>query len=314
MRFSVIIPLYNKGPYIKKALNSVISQTFSDFELILVDDGSTDDSLGIAKRVLEGCKVRHLLRQQENAGASTARNKGVAISHGEYICFLDADDWWHPRFLERMNWFIDEYPEAKAYGSNYFYVKNNRQKICVTTAKTGYINYCQVYANELKMPLWTGATCISRAIFDKMEGFKPNLKLGEDFDLWIRIALRYRVAFLNEPLSYYYQDSDATWRMVGKLYDPSVHMLWNLDYLEDEEKKNLDYKRLIDNLHTYNLLPYYLSKEYRNSAKKELAKVDWEKQPKKTRIIYSLPVSLIKCRMVIMKCGSLVKQSIIKHL
>ena len=111
MRFSVIIPLYNKGPYLSKALASVIAQTFRDFELIVVDDGSTDDSFKVAQFVLKDAEVKHQLIRQVNAGVSTARNNGVMAASGDYICFLDADDWWGPSFLERMDWLILEYPD-----------------------------------------------------------------------------------------------------------------------------------------------------------------------------------------------------------
>ena len=103
MRFSVIIPLYNKAPYVNKALESVLSQTFRDFELIVVDDGSTDESLAIAQSVLDKCDLPHRLIHQDNTGVSTARNNGVAVAQGDFVCFLDADDWWAPTFLERMD-------------------------------------------------------------------------------------------------------------------------------------------------------------------------------------------------------------------
>ncbi len=290
-----------------------MAQTFRDFELVVVDDGSTDDSFQVAQSVLKNTDVKHQLIHQENAGVSMARNNGVKAASGDYICFLDADDWWAPSFLERMDWLIQEYPDAGIYGTNYYVVKNGRQKICVTTAKTGHINYCHAYAEKLQMPLWTGAVSIPRSVFCETGGFKPHLKLGEDFDLWIRIALSHKVAFLDEPLSYYFQDSDPVWRGTGHLTDPKVHMLWNLDYLSEEEKKNPDYKQLIDNLRTYSLLPYYLSDRYRKDAKQELAKVDWKKQPRKTRSLYRYPVWLLKLRRRFLKTGSRIKQRLIRH-
>ena len=314
MRFSVIIPLYNKAPYVSKALESVLEQSFKDFEIIVIDDGSTDDSFAKAKGVMDGTPIKHQLIHQENAGVSTARNNGVAASSGEFICFLDADDWWAPTFLERMDWLIDSYPEAGIYGTNYYYVKNGRERVCVKGAETGYINYCRVYAEGLSMPLWTGAVSVPRWSFDEMGGFRPNLKLGEDFDLWIRIALKYKVAFLNEPRSFYFQDSDITWRLIGKLHDPSSHMLWNLDYLSDAERENSDYKQLIDNLRVYSLLPYYLSNQYRDKAKTELSKVDWDRQPAKTRSLYRMPVFFLKGRNSFRKFGSRIKQWLIGHL
>lgn len=313
MRFSVIIPLYNKGLYISKALASVLEQTFRDFELIVVDDGSADDSFQVAQSVLENSDVKHQVIHQKNAGVSTARNNGVLAASGDYICFLDADDWWAPSFLERMDWLIHEYPDAGIYGTNYYVVKNGRQRICVTTAQTGYINYCRAYAEKLQMPLTSISVAIPKDVFQSSGGFKPYLKLGEDFDLWIRIALSHKVAFLDEPLAYYFQDSNPTWRGTGHLTDPKVHMLWNLDYLSEEEKKNPDYKQLIDNLRTYSLLPYYLSDQYRKYAKPELAKVDWKKQPRKTRSLYRYPVWLLKLRRRFLKTGSRIKQRLISH-
>ena len=314
MKFSVIIPLFNKGPYISKALASVIAQTFRDFELIVVDDGSTDDSFTVAQSLLENADVKHLLIRQENAGVSMARNNGVMVASGDYICFLDADDWWAPSFLERMDWLIHEYPDAGIYGTNYYVVKNGRQRICVTTAKTGFINYCRSYAEKLQMPLTSISVAIPKVVFHFFGGFKPQLKLGEDFDLWIRIALAHKVVFLDEPLAYYFQDSNPVWRGTGHLTNPKVHMLWNLDYLSEEEKKNPDYKQLIDNLRTYSLLPYYLANQYRECAKQELSKVDWKKQPRQTRSLYRYPVWLLKLRRRFLKTGSRIKQRIVSHL
>ena len=312
MRFSVVIPLYNKAPYVRKALQSVFDQTFRDFELIVVDDGSKDDSLARAKESLEGSSIDHQLIHQDNAGVSTARNNGVAASHGDFICFLDADDWWEPTFLERMDWLIKEYPDAGIYGVNYYIISRGKQRVALHIPSTGYINYCDCY-RKLQMPLTSISVAIPVDVFRSMGGFKPHLKLGEDFDLWIRIALTKKVAYLDEPLAYYFQDSNPVWRGTGHLTAPEAHMLWNLDYLEPEEQTNPDYKRLIDELRTYGLLSYYLSDKYRESAKSELAKIDWKKQPRSVRVRFKLPVPVLKYRRTLKKYGSRIKQRIIKH-
>ena len=163
------------------------------------------------------------------------------------------------------------------------------------------------------MPLTSITVAMSRTIFDEMGGFKPYLKLGEDFDLWIRIALKHKVVFLNKPLSSYNQDVDVTYRGTHHLRNPKEHMLWNLGYLEPEEKVNPDYKQLIDNLRTYGLLPYLLTKQYQSDARQELAKVNWERQPIKTQRLYRMPVIYLKARMNFLKLGSMVKQFFIKH-
>ena len=313
MRFSVIIPLYNKAPYVAKAIQSVLAQTFSDYELIVVDDGSKDDSAAIASQIIEGrqnCRLIH----QDNMGVSMARNNGVAASHGDYLCFLDADDWWEPTFLEEMSQLIEEFPEAGIYGVNYTIVNETKHKTRVAQIgveegfEKGYINYCQAYAKTMYMPLWTGAVCIPQTIFEEMEGFPQGIKLGEDFLLWIHIALKYKVAFLNKPLAYYNQDVDIANRGVGHLHKPQEHMLWNLADLESLEQSNVDYKQLIDNLRTYSLMVYLLDKQYRDDARNELAKVDWSKQPGRTVRLYKKPLWILGFRQIYLRLGSRIKQ------
>ncbi len=320
MRFSVIIPLYNKAPYIEKALRSVIAQTFTDYELIVVDDGSTDDSAINAERVLSGSSIPFQLIRQENAGVSMARNNGVALSRGDYLCFLDADDWWNPSFLQEISNLIGEFPDAGIYGTSYTIVNESKHKTRIAPIalepgfEKGYINYCQVYAKTLAMPLTSISVAIPRAVFDEMQGFPKGIKLGEDFLLWIKIALKHKVAFLNKALAYYNQDSNPEWRGVGHLTAPESHMLWNLQFLEEEERRNPDYKLLVDSFRTYSLLPYYLSYNYRNAARHELSKIDWTRQPKRIRILYNTPICLLKLRQMVLRVGSIIKQTVREHL
>lgn len=316
MRFSVIIPLYNKAQYVSKAIGSVLSQTFTDYELVIVDDGSKDNSAEIAQQAIQSHAHCRLIRQ-ENAGVSMARNNGVASSKGDYLCFLDADDWWETTFLEEMNKLIDDFPDAGIYGTNYTIVNETKHKTRIASIGVeegfvkGYINYCQVYAKTMYMPLWTGAVCIPRNIFEEMHGFPRGIKLGEDFMLWIRIALNQKVVFFNKPLSYYNQDVDVANRGVGRMHPPQEHMLWNLGFLLKEERTNPDCKQLVDNLRTSGLLPYFLSKEYHDDAKKELGKVDWNKQPIKKRFQYKQPLWMLQIASMITEIGSKIKKLLI---
>ena len=316
MRFSVIIPLYNIAPYVAKAIESVLAQTFMDYELIIVDDGSKDNSEEIAFQSISGHGNCRLLKQ-ENAGVSMARNNGVAASSGDFLCFLDADDWWEPTFLEEMAELTEEFPDAGIYGTNYTIVNETSRRTRVATVgvetgfERGYINYCKVYARTMYMPLWTGAVCMPRMVFDEMGGFPKNIKLGEDFLLWIRVALKYKVAFMNKSLAYYNQDVDAVNRGVNKLYRPQEHMLWNVGFLSEEEKNNPDYKQLIDNLRTRGLLPYYLAKDYHEVARKELEKVDWSRQSEKVRKEYQRPRLMLQLKNSVVKIGANAKQKLI---
>lgn len=308
--FSVIVPLYNKAPYVGKTLRSILGQTFADFELIIIDNGSTDGSSEIVA-AFSDARMR-VYRLEENVGVSNARNKGVSLSTAPYITFLDADDWWEPTFLEEMAGLIERHPDAGIYGTSYWIVKNGHRRLAPIGVEEGFtegeINYCQVYAKTLCMPLTSITVAIPRKVFDESTGFKPHLKLGEDFDLWIRIALKHKTVFLNKPLSNYNQDVDVTYRGTHHLRDPKEHMLWNLDYLEGEEKTNPDYKQLIDNLRTYNLQNYLLDKRYREAARQELAKVDWNHQPDQTRRLYQQPIWMLRLRQYLLKTGSRIKQ------
>jgi len=309
-RFSVIIPLYNKAPYVGKTVESVLGQTFGDYELIIVDNGSNDGSHEIVAAFTDHRIT--IVRLEENVGVSNARNKGVAMATAPFVTFLDADDWWEPTFLEEMAGLIDRHPDAGIYGTGYYIVKNGKKRLAPIGVDEGFeegeINYCAVYAKTLCMPLTSITVAMPKAVFDETGGFKPHLKLGEDFDLWIRIALKHKTVFLNKPLSNYNQDVDVTYRGTHNLRDPKEHMLWNLGYLEPEEKTNADYKQLIDNLRTYSLLPYLLTKQYRSAARQELAKVDWSRQPANTARLYRLPVGILRLRRFALLTGVKIKK------
>jgi glycosyltransferase involved in cell wall biosynthesis len=315
-RFSVIVPLYNKAPYVKKALESICAQTYKDFECIIVDDGSTDNSLAVVKEFVERFKIldfRFKILNQENAGVAVARNNGVAKSNGEYVCFLDADDWWEANYLEEMNRLIREYPEAGLYGCDYYYVKNGEKKIFPKNVER-YIDYCKVYTQCGVMPIHPNGAIIPRKVFDEIGGFDPSIKMGEDFILFMQIVLKYKVAFLNKQLVTFNQDADPTWRAITKLHKPEHHMLWHVSQWESQEKTNASYKAMIDMLRVKSLLPYWLSKEYHEAAADELKKVDWSKQPKAIVRQYKMPIALLKAKKSFLQIGSYIKQKIKKIL
>lgn len=311
------MPLYNKAPYVRKAVESVVGQTRRDWELIVVDDGSTDGGGDIVTAIAD---PRIRLVRQENAGVSAARNRGVALSgeaafRSPYICFLDADDWWEPTFLEEMAALIERYPDAGIYGTSYWIVKNGRKRLAPIGVEEGFaegeINYCQVYARTLCMPLTSITVCIPRRVFDETGGFPLGITLGEDFLLWLRIAINHKTVLLNTPLANYNQDVDVAHRGTHHLHPPERHMLWQLGEYEPLEKSSPAYKQLIDNLRTYSLMNYLLDRRYRNAARTELAKVDWSLQPAKTRKLYKQPVWILKKRVQILTLGSYIKQRLI---
>jgi glycosyltransferase involved in cell wall biosynthesis len=196
---SVVIPLYNKGRYIARALNSVLSQTLQDFEIIVVDDGSTDDGATIVR---EFGDPRIRLIRQENQGVSAARNRGINESHAELVAFLDSDDEWLPKHLEVLFRLWKRYPEAGAYGTAY--LKKLKESEDYTVPKIEGVprkpwegilpSYFKV-ASVDEPPISSSSAAIPKYILLEMGGFTTKAWWGEDTDLWGRIALKYPVAF-----------------------------------------------------------------------------------------------------------------------
>lgn len=304
-------------------MESVLAQDLDpkEYEVILVDDGSTDgsgeicDSLaegrigGEAERQIGNMKVLH----QENQGVAAARNAGAKMAKGEYLAFLDSDDWWASTYLSRMLWLIANYPEAGLYACNYWYVKTGKTHIALNVP-TGYINYPKTYLEQKSMPVTSISVVMPHKVFDEVGGFPVGIRLGEDFLLWSKVALRYKVAFLNEALAYYNNDIPAKFRATKKLHAPEYQMLFNMEHLQEAEKNDGDWKQLCDWLRVNGLMAYWMDKQYHNRAAEELQKVDWNQQPAKVKRMYDTPIWALKAKQRFMQVGSLVKQKLIRIL
>ena len=315
--FSIIIPLYNKASYVCKALGSIAAQTYTDYECIIIDDDSTDNSWAVAenwlaKNILHDNGCFHLL-SQPNQGVAAARNNAVREAKGTYLCFLDADDWWKPTFLEEMAWHIAQYPDAGLYATNYVYYKPGKTHVALDMP-TGYIDYPKAYLQSTAMPVWTGAVAMPRRVFEETGGFPAGVRLGEDFLLWAKIAMRYPVAFLNKPLAYYNNDVPATLRATRNLHAPEHSMLFMLDTIAQDDTLPQEWKRLFDHLRVNSLLDYWLSPQYHDAAKAELGKVDWSQQPRSVIRTYRTPIFLLRANRRIRQIGSWCKQRLYKIL
>lgn len=198
---SVVIPLYNKGPYIARALNSVFVQTRQEFEIIVVEGGSTDQGPDVINDIKD---PRLRLVQQEGKGVSTARNQGIKEAKADFITFLDADDEWCPTHLETLLRLKAQYPQAGAYASSYIRrLQNGHIAIDIPFANSkvppppweGLIhNYFHVatFGDE---PLLTSVVGVPKEIFDIVGPFPVNEWWGEDTDMWGRVALKFPIAF-----------------------------------------------------------------------------------------------------------------------
>ncbi|MBE0390899.1 glycosyltransferase family 2 protein [Flavobacterium sp. PL002] len=206
--FSVIIPLYNKENFIEATLKSVLAQTFTDYEIIVIDDGSTDSSASIIKGYTD-IRIRYF--RTANKGVSSARNYGIQNATANYITFLDADDYWYPNFLDVMFKNSNKEPKIRVFSAAIEIETNN------TTFPAAYsilqkneyeiVNYFSASFKETV--ICTSCAVFHKTIFDKVGFFDTQLKSGEDTDLWIRIGLEYPVLFSWEILTRYVYDQNS---------------------------------------------------------------------------------------------------------
>lgn len=265
-RFSVIIPLYNKEKDIKNTLSSVLNQSFKDFEIIIIDDGSTDNSTEI---INEFNDKRITLISKKNEGVSIARNFGIEKANFEYIAFLDADDYWHPNHLENFAALINKYPEHKWYASAY---EKKRSSALTTKINSpimkkgknwsGVINgfFDNCYIDSLSN---SSNTCFKKSFYINLGGFNTNFTHGEDTDLWIRAALNSNLVFSNNITS--------THNLIGNNRSTEIKMsnrkYFNLEQFTTAEKTNASLKKYLD-LNRYSLaLQYNITGDLENYKK-----------------------------------------------
>jgi glycosyltransferase involved in cell wall biosynthesis len=193
-RVSVIIPTYNRGWIIKEAIDSVLAQDYRDFELIVVDDGSTDNTDGI----LNSYRGDIMVFRQENQGVSAARNRGLAEASGRFIAFLDSDDLWLPQKLFRQVEFFNKNPDAQICQTEETWI---RKGVRVNPKKRHKKPWGMIFEPSLALCLISpSAVMIRRSLFEKVGGFDETLPACEDYDLWLRISCRYPVYLIETPL------------------------------------------------------------------------------------------------------------------
>ncbi len=238
---SVIIPLYNKREYIARTINSVLSQTYQDFEIVVIDDGSTDAGAEKVKSIID--KRIHLIIQ-ENAGVAAARNRGIEESRREFIAFLDADDEWKPDYLSTQIMLTEKYPQCNVFATNYEFCNSKENTTPTIIRKIPFpgedgilTNYFEV-ASCSHPPLWTSAVMVRKQAIQSIGGFPIGIKSGEDLLTWARLAVKYKIAYSKKVCAVYHipetssfgkptrkpQRSDIVGNELEKLYKGNKHI------------------------------------------------------------------------------------------
>ncbi len=191
---SVIIPTYNRAAMVVEAVESVLAQEMSDFELIVVDDGSTDETeerLGTFGSRLHYCK-------QQNEGVSCARNRGLEIARAPLVAFLDSDDLWLPGKLRVQHTYMEEHPDVLICQTEEIWWRKGRR---VNPKKHHQKPSGDIFRRSLDLCLVSpSAVMVRRELFEKVGYFDETLPVAEDYDLWLRVAVDYPVPLLPKPL------------------------------------------------------------------------------------------------------------------
>ena len=271
--FSIIIPLYNKANYIQATIDSVLTQTFQDFEIIVVNDGSTDGSKNIIEKITED---RVQLYNIKNKGVSHARNYGIQKASSDLIVFLDADDFWRNNHLQNLKDLYTAFPNCGLYATAY--LKKNKKVIIPSTYK--YIphteNWMGIVENYFESSAvnsiaWTSAAMVPKSTFNTVGNFNEKITLGagEDTDLWIRIALKYPVAFSTKVTAIHNLHSDN--RMSNS--STNLRQFIDLNIYEADAKTNPSLKKYLD-LNRFSIAIQYKLAGNNDKARQLLADVD----------------------------------------
>ena len=290
--FSIVIPLYNKVNSIDNTLKSVCQQTYADFEIVVVDDGSTDNS-SEAVRKCQDSRIRLISKQ--NGGVCSARNRGIQEARGEYIALLDADDLWNKDYLTEQVKMIHDFPDAAMWGINFAEVTDGDRLVrrLSTGLPDGYRGYVEHY---FEMPgrvsdlFCSSSVVIRKDVFDKVEMFDERIKYAEDDDMWWRIIATQRVAFYDRYMVFYQFDAEN--RALNRYRHLKDYLPYYVDkYDKPIYKKNQVFWNWINRWSAQQIRSFYFGDDCveKQDARVAVKKLDYSVIPSKYRALYCMP-------------------------
>lgn len=230
MNFSIVIPLYNKEQYIERCLDSILAQSYKNFEIIIVDDGSTDGGIELVRAKYNLVNMTILV--QQNSGVSKARNAGVAIAKSKWVAFLDADDYWQSGFLSEVINTIKIYPDISLCSSGYqFLSKNHCKKAKLhVSGETDYRVIDNYFLSSCKgdLPITASSVVVNKTDFLSIGGFPEGWTMGEDIYLWMKMAINFKLAICMKVLvTYDHTDENSATKI-----NPVLEVLPHVNALE----------------------------------------------------------------------------------
>ncbi|WP_205528276.1 glycosyltransferase family 2 protein [Flavobacterium psychrotrophum] len=288
--FSIIIPLYNKEAFIADTLNSALSQTFTDFEIIVTDDGSTDNGPAIVKSHTD---PRIVYKRINNSGVSVARNTGIEIARGEIIAFLDADDYWEPQHLETLYKLYIDNPAVGMLTARYM-IRIGKGMLKKPFFQGIDDNYSGIikdafYSSLINRVAVTSDVAVPKHVFSKTGMFNENVTHFEDTELWIKITNNYPVAITNQYTMVYNFDIPESLSREKMKY----RKIMDFTQFTEEEKNNKSLKAFIDIYRIEYALKYRIEGDLINAGKLYRAS-DASAIHYKTKFLFMLPPFVLR--------------------
>jgi len=278
-KISVIIPTYNCAQYIGDAIKSVLDQSFKDYEIIIVDDGSTDDTKEMLNSFIADNIIQYIY--QKNEGQSVARNNGILAARGEYIAFLDADDILLPESLQKREIVLSKHPEIAMVFSDYNeqYITNTIYSRLKRDNFEGLIKDSTIRSNKKYSiisksfihkyfefsisPVWTGTVMIRKALVKSIGLFKTDLRASEDTDYWLRIMEKYDIGYIDEALAVY--SKRTNFNEEKYLFRTPINLEVMSSFLKKGINKTVLRKKISQS--AYALASYYVSSNQMTNAR-----------------------------------------------
>ncbi|GAA0871193.1 glycosyltransferase family 2 protein [Gangjinia marincola] len=287
--FSVVITVYNKEDYIKETIQSVLDQTFTDFELIIVDDYSTDNSRNIIKSYQTDAITP--IYNETNLGAGASRNVGVYYAKGNYIALLDGDDLYKPFFLEEIHLAISKYPNNPVFAMAAEKIKDEKifkysYSFPPSQDRLLTLNYFESsYQNTI---LTSSSTVIQKDFLLQLGGYDEGIKSGQDTDLWIRIGLQTSIIFDQKIGARIRFIENSLFNTTNTLKDKLI-----ASKFKQEEERNPALKKFMD-LNRFSLVILGRLNHQYAQAKAIQKQIDPKNLTRKQRFLLRLPLSLLK--------------------
>ena len=294
---SIVIPLYNKEKSIAKTLESVWAQTYTDWECIIVNDGSTDKSADVIREWIETRNEKRETRfrviNQENGGVCSARNRGIreSVRESEFIAFLDADDLWDKDYLKEQMRMVNDFSECGMWSINYGETRDGKIIRDVPTGlEKGYRgiveNYFEMQGRVSDLAC-SSSVLLRKEVFDKVGYFDERIKYAEDTDMWWRVMARYPFAFYDRYMVSYQFDAENRAMQRHRSLDSFLpYYVGKFKSFSDSEA----FYKFIERWCAIWLSRYYISsKQYRMQAKQACAELDYSVISPKYRWIFKTP-------------------------